>query len=375
MKRTLILLLAGVISTGVLSAPFKQGEGIMQDPITSDYIATYWDEDDTGGEFVTATLGNATLIQPAVKSTIRLKATWEVDYLYRVSNGKDAKQGIVDFNLFGLPYETRVSNSVTYGNGNPIYQVDLFGSALLTPNAEWYGSGKRAPRSQKTNLGWHFNLSDLPLDKSRVDLNAGIRPGNSLKGFGLSSTDLPGVFTARLVGNVGWADQFSPVGEHAPDSEIHKQMKIVEKNNFVPYNVAAPLISVPTPFDPAIVLDNLRTHIATWPSKQLADATFAAQLDAELIATANAYRANQPEVARDHIEIMLDMIRREHKDIDRDDDDEHDNKRAEKESDRKSTTQPIRLDRLAARVLDFDLKYVLKRMKKDDEHEHETKKH
>jgi len=207
------------------------------------------------------------------------------------------------------------------------------------------------------------------------DTTSGIASGTSLGGFGLASTDLPGIFVAKLIGNTKWHHfSFSGAGPDYEKSSIGNQMGKIVRNDNIPRNIAAPLISVPTPFDPAIVLDNLRTHVATWPNKQLVDATFAAQLDTEMTAVANAYRSNQPETARDHIETLLEMIRRDHKDLDHDDDDnEHDNQRGEREHERKIAAQPIRLDRLAARVLDFDLKYVLKRMKRDDD-DHKKKR-
>jgi len=97
----------------------------------------------------------------------------------------------------------------------------------------------------------------------------------------------------------------------------------------------------------------------------LADSAFATQLDGHIQSAADAYRNNQPEAARDHIEILFDMIRREHKGLDHEEDEESEDKRGEKDGDRKASTQRALIDRLAARVLDFDLKYVLKRTRKE----------
>ena len=48
------------------------------------------------------------------------------------------------------------------------------------------------------------------------------------------------------------------------------------------------------------------------------------------------------------------MLKREHEDVDHDEDE-----KAEEKNERKSAR--VNIDRLAARILDFDLKYVLKR--------------
>lgn len=353
-----------VTTTCAIAAPLRKDERIVRDPVTGDYTAYYWDNDEQDVDMVESVFITATKIDPTIRSNLKIIESWNVRYAYKLSNGAKAKQPVMDISIYGLPINARISNSIVVSNSDNTNSIEFFESALSVPNAKWSGSGARTAKG--VNIGWLYsNWSDAT---SSFDTSLGLKPNETLSGFGYNSLDLPGVWSAELLGNT-LAHKF--ISSYAyPDREvtdIARQMGEIVANDFVPYNIAAPLISVPIPFDPAIVLDNLRTHVATWPSKQLADATLAAQLDAELVATANAYRANQPQVARDHIEILLDMIRREHKDIDREDDDEHDNKRAERDSDRKATTRPIRLDRLAARVLDFDLKYVLKRMKKDDD--------
>ena len=361
-----LLLAIFVTTTCAIAAPLRKDERIVRDPVTGDYTAYFWADDETDLEMAIAIFVPATKIDPTVRSNFKIIESWNVRYTYTVSNGAKAKQSIFKIRIPNLPVNARISNSIVVSNSDNTNSIEFFESALSVPNVKWSGSGARTDKG--VNIGWLQNSWSEATNN--FDTSIGIKPNEKLNGFGFISNDLPGVWTAKLLGNTLY-NRFDSSYEF-PDAEISditRQMDEIVAKNYIPYNIAAPLIAIPTPFDPAIVLDNLRTHVATWPSKQLADATFAAQLDAEMIAVANAYRSNQPEVARDHIEIMLDMIRREHKDIDHEDDDEDDNKRGEKEHERKATTQPIRIDRLAARVLDFDLKYVLKRMKRDDEGE------
>jgi hypothetical protein len=82
-----------------------------------------------------------------------------------------------------------------------------------------------------------------------------------------------------------------------------------------------------------------------------------------MVAAANAYRNNQPKVGREQIESLRKMLDREHKYLDHDDEDNEDT------PEHKHATR-LTIDRLAARVLDFDLRYVLKRTERGHEHEH-----
>jgi hypothetical protein len=226
------LLLVALTFENVYSAPLRPGEGIIQDQTTGDFIATYWDEDETGGEFVKATLSSATKIDPAIKSIYVSLPDEVIKYSYHVRNGDAAKQGIISFNWFGLPYEVHLVNSSHFGDTGSGYGVDLMSAALAAPS-KWNGSGARVARLKVTNLGWNFDLSELPTDESKINYLDGIRPGGSLTGFGMRSTELPGVIAARLVGNVGWGDKFRPLGEATTDSGIYEQMEQYEQNNFV----------------------------------------------------------------------------------------------------------------------------------------------
>ena len=90
---------------------------------------------------------------------------------------------------------------------------------------------------------------------------------------------------------------------------------------------------------------------------QLLDASFSSQLDRYLTAAADAYRHNQPKAGKEHIQTLRKLLKKEHEDMGRDE--EHE---SEKSQDKNDDKKPRMIDRLAARVLDFDLKYVLKRM-------------
>jgi hypothetical protein len=158
--------------------------------------------------------------------------------------------------------------------------------------------------------------------------------------------------------------------DDGPDesSAIFAQLDQLRKNDFIVRNAVVPTIAVPNPFDAAALLDRIRAQVDTWPSKQLLDTAFAAKLDSNLVAAANAYRLNNSKAGKEQIESVRKLLNHEHNYLDHDDEDNDDT------PEHKTATR-LTIDRLAARVLDFDLRYVLKRMEKEHEHDHDDGDH
>jgi hypothetical protein len=340
------------------TAGLLPGEGIVRDPRTGDYIATYMDEGEDGKDSLeTAYFRTATKIDPTVRSKFRLIEGWNIRYAFTISNGNAAKQAISQFELYGLPINALLLNTTPLlGSGNAVLG-EQFDSAMSSPSAKWGGSGGH--NGQTLNIGWLYDSWD---DVSNSHNTAvGIQPGESIAGFGFASPDLPGVFVAQLFGNTRYHQfNFSGPGPDYEKSDIARQMDEVVGNDFIPRNVAAPLIIVPRQFDAAVVLGSIRTHVATWPAMQLTDAAFAAQLDRYLDAAVKSFRLNQPKTGKEHIHSIRKLLSKEHHNVDHDDEDDEDT-----EEHKRATRFTI--DRLAARVLDFDLRYVLKRTEREHE--------
>lgn len=109
-----------------------------------------------------------------------------------------------------------------------------------------------------------------------------------------------------------------------------------------------------------MTLERIQTQMHTWIASQLLDPIFSSQLDRYFQSAISAYSLNQPNAGKKQIQTMRELIKKEQPDTDREDvgndsGDDHDtNKRA-------------LIDKLAARILDFDLKYVTERMGGDNE--------
>jgi hypothetical protein len=198
--------------------------------------------------------------------------------------------------------------------------------------------------------------------------DTGLRPGQTLDGFGFTSLALPGIGSGQFEGD------HPPRGWSGPGpterSAIKSQLEQLEQNDFVSRLAAVPNIAVPVPFYAAPMLDRIRAEMNSWPAKQLLDTAYAAQLDRYMIAAAEAYRLNNTKAGKEHIKTIRKMLSKEHHNLDHDDEDDEDTE------ERKHATR-FTIDRLAARVLDFDLRYVLRRMEQarekgrheQDEHE------
>jgi hypothetical protein len=341
-----------------LNAHAFPGESIVRDPVTGNYTITYVG-DTKATQLSQTTFVPATKIAPSIRSSFRLGERGVIMYRYTVSNGATAKQSIVSVVLEQIlnPILGEIPKPSVFQN---ITQADLDAyvaaeaAALASPNG-WDGSINR----DISNIDWSPKTSTFN--------TGGIHPGQTLSGFGFNTLDLPGMGPSWMAGRVGEDEIFGfPDEGPVKKSAVLAELNQLRDNDFIRLSAAVPTIAVPSPFDTAVLLDRIRTQVATWPSKQLLDPAFATQLDRAMVAAANAFRNKQPKAGREHIESLRKMLEHEHRFLDHDDEDNDDT------PEHKAATR-LTIDRLAARVLDFDLRYVLKRMEKEhdpDEGDH-----
>ena len=346
--RFLVCSLALIASFSAYAYP---GESIVLDPSTGDYIITYWDEEEPAG-LAKGTYIPSTKINPSVQSRFRMDEKGAISYRYTVRSGSLSRQ-IIGTVRFEFPQNIIGSQDWPKTNRETITEAQL--AAVYDANSAALASPFGWSGGIFSRRGYRISWNSSP------DPDTGIRPGSMLGGYGFSSHSLPGVGFAQIEGDHpprGWSGP-GPTEQSAIKSEL----KLLEDNDFVSRNAAVPTVTVPVPFDAAVLLGNIRTHVATWPSKQLLDPAFLTQIDRYLVAAADAYRLNQPKAAKEHINTLRRLLERDHQYLDHDDEDNEDT------PEHKHATR-LSIDRLAARVLDFDLRYVLKRMEHEHEHEH-----
>jgi len=351
-----------ILITSFPNAYGLPGESVVLDPTTGDYVITYYGTGAPGDKknkiLRQVTIVPATKIDPSIQSAFKLQRDGEIVYSYRVTNGKKSRQPLVSL-LFD-PVTDIISASPLpkrYQDVNPanvLQHIAVAVSAISTPEG-W--TGRSTPsRTGGLRIGWSYD--ELINEKNERD---GLLPGKTQAGFGFSSKDIVGISMAQMDGN---APHESYIDGGPSSLEITKLLEPLVQHDYVTRAAAAPAITVPTPFNAAVLIDRIQTQMHSWIAMQLLDATFSSQLDRYLTAAADAYRHNQPKAAKEHIQTLRRMLKKEHEDADRDDDKE--DGKPEGKSDNQS--KHMLIDRLAARVLDFDLNYVLKRMggDKDD---------
>ena len=341
------------------------GENVMLNS-AGDYVITYWNTDLEPPGLETTTFITSTKIVPTVQSRFSIDRAGSIVYRYTISNGIQAKQvlGLIIFDPVDSVIGTRDDRGIgkwgtaadTAADAAARRAALLVNEAALATPVGWDGSvmfGAGVRTDSTLRIGWDPTYN-LALEKD----GEGIKPGSTVRGFGFSSYALPDIIVAELTGDApphGWSGE-------GPDesSAIYNQIEQIIQNDYVSRNVAVPSIPVPVPYDAAVLLDSIRARMLAWSGKQLLGPTFATQLDSHLVAAASAFRNNQPNAGREQIESVRKMLEHEHYYLDHDDEDH------EETAEHKAATR-LTIDRLAARVLDFDLRYVLKRT----EHEHE----
>lgn len=342
----LFLVLIGCLQYSSITKATELGEGIAFDALTGNYTVSYFVDLDDGSKLLQKTIFEPTTkIEPSVHSKLRLEEGNAVVYRYSVSSSRHSLQvlGMVRFDLNSMisgirELPTAISSSTDVQLSSAL---DANRRALATPLG-WNGA-THSSQSGEIRISWYPNN------------NGGIQPGNSMSGFGFSSLDIPGIGTAQLVGNRKRVTTYAGGG---PQGEVKQQFNALRQKDFVPRNAAVPTIAVPEPFDPAVTLERIQTHMHSWIDMKLLDATFSSQLERYFQSAVSAYRLNQPKVGKKQIQMMREMLKKEHADVDKEDN----NDEWSEQGDHDDKNKPVLIDKLAARVLDFDLKYVTKRM-------------
>jgi uncharacterized membrane protein len=334
-KAQCFLFVVALIASNAAHAT-RPGEGIVQDS-NGDYLITYWDDTAEPPQLMQTTFVPATKIDPTIRSQVSLDRG-KIAYRYTVASGKRSKQ-ILGLIIFDPAAQVIAGNGVPPNYAGLTTQQET--TALAAPNG-WYGSLYSSRRGNGARVGW----------SASAEHQTGIKAGETRGGFGFFSYALPGVGTAELSGD---SPVFGYSGE-GPDlgSDIKNQIERLQLNNFVPRTAAVPTIAVPNPFSAATVLGSIQSQMHGWIAMNLLDASFSAQLDRYFAAAINAYSHNQPKAGKENIEELRKMLKREQKDLDRE------NEHVE-ERDRDRDGRRAQIDLLAAQVLDFDLKYLLQR--------------
>lgn len=341
------------------AADQSQPENIAFDPKSGNYLITYETaEDDISPRAMYQTIYvPPNKINPTVKSMFKSISTGGFAYRYVLKSGKDSQQNIKRFGV--LATSATGATISTLGSGyRPLGQTDATEAALAlsadarkvavgTP-AGWDGAVLPAFGRTGLNIGWTW--------KDGTSRLSGLPPGKSQGGFGYTSEDLPGVGLAGIMGGV---PTLAFAGDGLNDRMGEQLNEIEKKTNGILRPVAVPTFFIVKPFNAAKLLEYLQAHAKVDLVKfKLIDPALVTQLDPWFTAAIDAAKGGNTVAARYQIKELRRLLKQEHQDVDREDEsDEIDDK-----DEKKAGT---RIDKLAARVLDFDLKYIDTRLKND----------
>jgi hypothetical protein len=346
------LTLLCLASVGASAAP---GESISLDPKTSDYTIIYM----TDGQLQQAIFVPSTKIVPTFKSRFELGRNWQIHYRYTVKSGKASKQYldlIILDPVSSIVADPALNVSPTSSDANAIFRSIKAGMAAVSSPANWDGDATphlaaNATGSANTSvlrIGWSSNRYDM-------GLRNGIPPGGTASGFGFDSVGLPGIGTVQLEGR---APSLS-FEDEGPDGEIGDQFDQLWTHNYVERFAAVPTIIIPTPYDQAEALRRIESHVRTWIDLKLLDPVLYTQMDRFFQAAIDDAGRNNARGCIAAIDSIRKLLKKEHERLDDGDEDGDDAK--------PNGRQPL-IARLAAQVLDFDLRYVRRRLGFGDDH-------
>lgn len=331
MERILITGLSALVCFGFISFAkadeiiFQQGqERIVQDSRTSEYVIEYIGND---GTLKTVRWTPATNIQVTVRSRFKQSGD-RINYSYAINNHKNSLQPVLGFRVL-------IKGSME--------------KDLLAPK-NWNASVVKNYDDPTAGVwvSWTPNRTEYSLT-----------PGESLSGLDMVNTELPGAGMALargLMSVLTYPDE-GPSGALIEFMEDGGFLKKASEG--VSRLAAVPRIPNPAPFNAVVVLGGIQKHAKDdMAAMQLIDPALLALIDRGLTqAIAAAQGGNTPSLLHE-IKSLRKLLKQEYANVDMDDDGDRDG------DDKEKKVKPL-IDKLAARVLDFDLKYVEKRVKGD----------
>jgi len=303
-------------------------EGIFLDPATGDYTVRYTGY---GGVVSEITYYPHTKIDPTVKSKVMDTNDGSIVYRYRVKNGKDSKQNLISLRV------TSSQAIVDSQNAPPGWDAGI--NPVSSAHPLYGGVGNF--------VSWGF-VNKLALREGIS--TKGLLPGASQE-FEFRSLLLPGAGVMNLWGSA----QLTRFPDDGPDyrTAVGQALNKLLQNDFISRFVAVPRIQVPDPYEAVTVLTNIQKHLATdLVSMKLVDPSLVAQMDPWFAAAIDAAKRNNTEGLRHALKELRRLLKQQHPDVEDEEDKDVDDRR----------TGSARIARLAARVLDFDLRFVERRV-------------
>lgn len=306
-------------------------------------------------------------IRPAIKSAVHANESQFV-YRYRVSNRRDAKQAVDLFRIWGIPLVYPVpdlppvtANAKTDPETEDRQRwVQLkvkrkFENSVVKAPKGWSASLRVDEKANQSSFVWTPGLKDSDPD--------GIFPGKVQDGFVVNRAELPGVARAKLTGSTE-----EPWGlDNLPGTPFWIQkVDEIQERDYVLVPVLAPLIPIPSPYNGPELARRLKTHVQTWLKYGHINADVLARLNRQFDVLIPALEMNNKQAARAAVIAMRKECANRHPGLTDDkageDDDDREAEAIPRTVAQRNAAAPITIDRVAARALMFDLRYLMERM-------------
>lgn len=300
-------------------------EGVFHDESTGDYLVQYKGSD---GSVVAGKFYPSTKVDPYIKSTYKRLDDGRVSYRLKLKNGSSGRQDVEMILV-------RISGGVG------IYDQDS--------SVGWEPALVEIPGGWK-NLSW----SSLSQGGRGEPLSVGLPPGSGYADFVFSSSYLPGISIAKVMGKPSGISGYPDEGP-TRESDVGKKVGDLQRNDYVPRHVAAPMFKVPEPFSASYLLSSIRGHVSDEivPSGLISTA-IASQVDRILQEAVSASAAGNIASLEASLREIRKIMRRAYPGVDSDD-------AGAPEVGAENRNRQLEL--LVARVLIFDIGYIEDRIR------------
>lgn len=305
-------------------------------------------------------------IKPSIKSAVQASGSQYV-YRYRVSNRRDAKQAIDLIRIWGIPLVYTIPNlppvtanmrtdmdGWTKQNWAQLAAKRNFESSVVKAPKGWSAGLRVDDKEGQTSFVWTPGLKDTDPD--------GIEPGRAQGGFVVLRPELPGVARTYLQGGIE-----EPWGlDVLPETSFWiAKVNEIQELDYLLVPVLAPIVPIPNPYSGAELARRIKAHVQTWLTYGHINADVLSRLNRQFEVLIPALEINNKQAARAAVTAVRKECADRNSGLGDDkagDDDDHDSVALPRTPAQRNAAPTVTIDRIAARALIFDLRYLMDRM-------------
>jgi hypothetical protein len=352
---------------------FGMGCARAQDSAIFDVQQNAWKlhyQDPETFQWVNKTYVARNAIRAEIKSSVAGNGSL-FTYQYTVRNQRGAKQNISVIRINGIPLVYTIPNlppvTADRRTENDKWTQQYWSQLTVKRNFEntvvkaprGWSAGLRADEKEgQTSFIWTPGLKDTD--------SYGVEPGYSQGGFLVFRSELPGVARTYLQGRI--AEPWTL--DRLPETPYWAaKIDEIEEFDYLLVPVLAPVISIPNPYNGAELARRLKAHVQTWMKYEHISGDELVKLNRQFDVLIPAMEINNKRAARAAVITLQKICADVHQGLGfekaGDDDEEHGSTPLPRTPAQRSIAPSLTMDRVAARALMFNLRYLMDRMESD----------